>query len=67
MTDSKIATYNNQEALDNLYDSVGSNLVGAIYSYMGNTAPHGYLACDGAIYNINDYPRLASHINNNFG
>lgn len=67
LTDSKIATYNNQEALDNLYDSVGSTLVGAIYSYMGTSAPHGYLACDGSIYNINDYPRLASHINNNFG
>ena len=66
-TDSSWGVANAQEAIDNLYDSVGSALVGAIYSYMGNTAPHGYLACDGSIYRISDYSRLAGHINAQFG
>ena len=58
---------NTQEALDDLFDSVGSALVGSVYSYMGVNVPLGYLACDGSTYNIADYPRLAGHIKGNFG
>jgi len=41
--------------------------VGTIISYMGNTPPANYLACDGSIYNISDYVKLANHINKEFG
>ncbi|MBR1416959.1 MAG: tail fiber protein [Bacilli bacterium] len=58
---------NTQEAIDNLFDSVGSALVGSVYSYMGVNAPAGYLACDGSVYDINKYPRLANHIKVQFG
>lgn len=34
--------------------------VGMVISYMGNTAPNGYLACDGSWYDIGDYPKLAN-------
>ena len=65
--DSNWHVENAQEAIDDLYNSLGSALVGSVYSYMGVTAPYGYLACDGSIYNIEDYPRLANHINRSFG
>ena len=65
--DSNWNVSNTQEAIDNLFDSVGSALVGSVYSYMGVITPPGYLACDGSVYNIDDYPRLANHINVNFG
>ncbi|MBR1416960.1 MAG: tail fiber protein [Bacilli bacterium] len=58
---------NTQEAIDNLFDSVGSALVGSVYSYMGVNAPAGYLACDGTVYEISKYPRLANHIKVQFG
>ena len=58
---------NTQQAIDDLYNSLGSSLVGSVYSYMGTSAPYGYLACDGSTYNIEDYPRLANHINRSFG
>jgi len=41
--------------------------VGTIISYMGINAPSGYLACNGAVYNISQYPELSNHFNNNFG
>ena len=66
-TDSNWQVANTKDAIDDLFDSVGSALVGAIYSYMGNNAPHGYLACDGSTYRISDYQRLANHINAQFG
>ncbi|MBR1416955.1 MAG: tail fiber protein [Bacilli bacterium] len=66
-TDANWKVENTQEAIDDLFDSVGSALVGAVYSYMGLSAPYGYLICDGTVYNINDYPRLADHIYRNFG
>ena len=65
--DSNWKVENTQEAIDDLFNSVGASLVGSVYSYMGVTAPYGYLACDGSTYNIEDYPRLASHINRSFG
>ena len=66
-TDSDWNVNNAQEAIDDLFDSVGAALIGAIYSYMGVSAPSGYLICDGSVYNIDDYPRLANHITVNFG
>jgi microcystin-dependent protein len=34
---------------------------------MGNTAPKHYLACDGSVVNILDYPELANYFNIQFG
>lgn len=41
--------------------------IGTIIPYMGKTAPADYLACDGAEYNITDYPDLSSFITTQFG
>lgn len=41
--------------------------VGHILSFMGKTAPKHYLSCDGAEYNIVDYPYLAQYIKDQFG
>ena len=41
--------------------------VGTVISYMGKTAPSGYLICDGAVKNISDYPTLAQHFKTQFG
>jgi hypothetical protein len=41
--------------------------IGTIISYMGVSAPAGYLACDGTVYSITDYPGLADHIKTQFG
>ena len=34
---------------------------------MGNSAPDGYLVCDGGTYSISDYPLLAHHFEQHFG
>ena len=41
--------------------------IGAIISYMGNTAPKNYLICDGTEYEIVKYKDLAEHIKKEFG
>lgn len=41
--------------------------VGNIISYMGNSVPKHYLACDGATYNIGAYPELEAFIIDEFG
>lgn len=41
--------------------------VGHVISYMGLTAPAHYLICDGAEYNIADYPYLSQHFIDEFG
>ena len=41
--------------------------VGNIISFMGTIAPDGYLTCDGAVLNVADYSRLASHFETQFG
>ena len=41
--------------------------VGHIIPYMGTSAPAHYLACDGAEYNITDYPNLVKHFTDNYG
>ena len=47
--------------------STASNDIGAIVAFMALTAPIGYLACDGSIYNISDYTALATFFENQFG
>lgn len=41
--------------------------IGTINPYMGTVAPIGWLVCDGTVYNISDYPDLATHIASQFG
>lgn len=43
------------------------NPIGAVISYMGQSAPKDYLACDGAVYNISEYSELAAFFQNQFG
>ena len=40
---------------------------GCIMPFMGNTAPVGYLICDGTVYNIEDYSNLANFFLSQFG
>ena len=47
--------------------AMGYTPIGTIISVMGNTAPKHYLACDGSIVNILDYPELANYFNTQFG
>lgn len=49
-------------------DGAGGNVpVGTVISYMGLSAPAGYLICDGAQYSISQYPALASFFQTQFG
>ena len=41
--------------------------IGTIIAFMGTTAPQDYLACDGTVHNIADYPRLAQFFTDQFG
>ena len=41
--------------------------VGEIIKTLGNETPKHYLACDGSVYNIADYPHLAQYFKDNFG
>lgn len=43
------------------------NPIGTVISYLGFTAPKDYLICDGAEYNISEYPDLAKHFQKQFG
>lgn len=47
--------------------STGFTPVGTVISFMGTTAPRYYLACDGTIYNIIQYPVLAKFFKDQFG
>lgn len=40
--------------------------IGSLTYFLGTEAPDGYLACDGAVHNIADYPDLASFIETQF-
>ena len=46
---------------------VGFTPVGTVISVMGNSAPQHYLACNGQIVYIKDYPELAAYFENQFG
>ena len=41
--------------------------LGTVLSFAGQTAPHGYLLCDGASYKVADYPLLYAVIGNTYG
>lgn len=43
------------------------NPIGTVIPLMGTIPPKDYLACDGAIYNISDYPNLANHFESQLG
>ena len=43
------------------------NPIGTIISYMGLTAPKDYLICDGTVFEIADYPKLADFFEEQFG
>ena len=46
--------------------NAGFTPVGTVISVMGVTAPANYLACDGTVYNISDYPELARFFGQQF-
>lgn len=46
--------------------AAGFTPVGTVISIMGVTAPANYLACDGTVYNISDYPELARYFGQQF-
>jgi len=48
-------------------DELEETPVGNIISYMGNSVPKHYLACDGTLYNIGTYPELEAHFIDEFG
>ncbi len=67
-TDSTWTVSNVQQATDSLYvNVVRKNPIGEILAFMGTIVPEYFLACDGTVYNISEYPHLAEHIKNNFG
>ena len=41
--------------------------IGTVLSFAGQTAPNGYLLCDGASYKVADYPDLYAVIGNTYG
>lgn len=41
--------------------------IGTVLSFAGQTAPHGYLLCNGASYKVADYPDLYAVIGNTYG
>ena len=45
----------------------GFTPIGTIIAVMGNDAPANYLACNGQIVNIADYPELATYFEQQFG
>lgn len=57
------------DPVEHVNDSQGieDTPVGHVISHMGTVAPKHYLICDGTEYNIEDYPYLAQHIEDNFG
>lgn len=46
---------------------VDGNPVGTVISFLGRTAPEGYLVCDGAEHAVEDYPALADFFRQQFG
>lgn len=45
----------------------GGPPIGTIISYLGTTAPEGYLICDGSVYGVADYSNLAEFFEVQFG
>lgn len=51
----------------NITNGIEDCPVGHILSQMGKTAPKHYLICNGATYNIVEYPHLSQYIKDQFG
>lgn len=62
-----VTNINTVDFIHNSQEHPEDTPVGHIMSYMGKDVPAHYLSCDGAIYNIADYPYLSQHILDNFG
>ena len=64
----EVVENNREDPIHQLHENVGlqDTPIGHIMAYMGTTAPKHYLVCDGSVYNIVDYPALASHIQKEF-
>ena len=58
---------NAEAAINDLYYKVPGIPTGTVLSIMGNTAPAGYLICDGTEYNILSHTNLAEYIKEQFG
>ena len=73
MSDNNLATKKDLSIFyNNILPYLGGGMklagpVGMIISYMGTTAPSGYLACDGSWYDIGLYPKLANWMMSEFG
>ena len=57
---------------DNIVGALGDKYftntpLGTVLSFAGQTAPHGYLLCDGASYKVADYKDLYAVIGNTYG
>ena len=58
---------NAEAAINDLYYKVPGVPTGTILPFMGNTAPQGYVICDGTEYNISSHSNLAEFIKTQFG
>ena len=57
-----------QDMTDKINLSCGASLpIGSVVPFMGTTAPQDFLACDGTVYNISDYPALAAEFESEYG
>lgn len=57
-----------REYVKDLISKILNNIdTGEIRAFMRNTAPRGFLICDGSIYNIEDYPKLSNLFLEEFG
>lgn len=45
----------------------GGDPIGTVISFMGKTAPSGYLACEGGVFEVGIYPKLAEFFRDQFG
>ena len=58
----------NDANMSNYYSvKAGCTPIGTIISVTGTTAPEHYLLCDGTVYNIETYPKLADYFEDQFG
>ena len=58
---------NAEAAINDLYYKVPGVPTGTVLPFMGNTAPTGYVICDGTEYNISSHINLANFIKEQFG
>lgn len=73
LTNDQITAKNFKEFYNQIYPYLngaahaGYTPVGTVISVMGNAAPQNYLACNGQVVNIVDYPELAAYFAAQFG